>query len=426
MAERAPGANTHDHHRVINQTDPRNESHFTHQGREFGSTAEGGPSRSTSSSSRNFPAHQRAASKSPQTAAPNEVESLPRQQSGIPGADETITVEVPDAAASDQPPVKRKRGRPKGSIKIHRDSEGNPLPPRPKKESRSRGSGSKRLGNLSDDDDDDVLLDVATTDRRRPAVDTLRRTLKVFQKSKTELSALRKDPDIGSRLEQLSNLFDGSQAALEEMKAVWLDFLMEVGPKEDLVMAWRERKKRKASLQKCTSCQSSDTPEWRRGPAGPRTLCNACGLIYAKIKNLNREEQEESQHSQPIEPAENFHAFRGSNDTLQSSHFGSNTSITTKSSTTAQSDMNSDLLTPLLESQQHLPDTSFYCGRDREFEVRAGTMEQASGPSQSGERGPQVRMGSRPQERSEIRISLTQQSAVMSDPSPVSEGDGRG
>ncbi|KAF9510209.1 hypothetical protein BS47DRAFT_1300438, partial [Hydnum rufescens UP504] len=28
----------------------------------------------------------------------------------------------------------------------------------------------------------------------------------------------------------------------------------------------------------CSSCGSRDTPEWRRGPDGPRTLCNACGL----------------------------------------------------------------------------------------------------------------------------------------------------
>ncbi|CEG78757.1 Putative GATA zinc finger domain-containing protein 10 [Rhizopus microsporus] len=29
---------------------------------------------------------------------------------------------------------------------------------------------------------------------------------------------------------------------------------------------------------KCHSCQSTETPEWRKGPLGPRTLCNACGL----------------------------------------------------------------------------------------------------------------------------------------------------
>lgn len=34
---------------------------------------------------------------------------------------------------------------------------------------------------------------------------------------------------------------------------------------------------------KCMHCQSKDTPEWRRGPEGERTLCNACGLFYAKL-----------------------------------------------------------------------------------------------------------------------------------------------
>lgn len=44
-----------------------------------------------------------------------------------------------------------------------------------------------------------------------------------------------------------------------------------------------------ASLQKaappgrCHSCNRAETPEWRRGPDGARTLCNACGLHYAKL-----------------------------------------------------------------------------------------------------------------------------------------------
>ncbi|PWN17769.1 hypothetical protein BCV69DRAFT_301793 [Microstroma glucosiphilum] len=32
----------------------------------------------------------------------------------------------------------------------------------------------------------------------------------------------------------------------------------------------------------CTDCGRTDSPEWRRGPLGPKTLCNACGLRYAK------------------------------------------------------------------------------------------------------------------------------------------------
>ena len=33
----------------------------------------------------------------------------------------------------------------------------------------------------------------------------------------------------------------------------------------------------------CHSCNATETPEWRRGPDGARTLCNACGLHYAKL-----------------------------------------------------------------------------------------------------------------------------------------------
>lgn len=29
---------------------------------------------------------------------------------------------------------------------------------------------------------------------------------------------------------------------------------------------------------RCHSCNTTETPEWRRGPDGARTLCNACGL----------------------------------------------------------------------------------------------------------------------------------------------------
>ncbi|KAI0063969.1 hypothetical protein BV25DRAFT_325220 [Artomyces pyxidatus] len=42
--------------------------------------------------------------------------------------------------------------------------------------------------------------------------------------------------------------------------------------------------------QTCLGCNATSTPEWRRGPLGPRTLCNACGLVYAKlIKKRKRE-----------------------------------------------------------------------------------------------------------------------------------------
>lgn len=50
-----------------------------------------------------------------------------------------------------------------------------------------------------------------------------------------------------------------------------------------------EDKKKKMKKQRtdegefvCRDCGTVDSPEWRRGPLGPKTLCNACGLRWAK------------------------------------------------------------------------------------------------------------------------------------------------
>jgi hypothetical protein len=32
----------------------------------------------------------------------------------------------------------------------------------------------------------------------------------------------------------------------------------------------------------CLNCQAQKTPQWRMGPEGPKTLCNACGVRYRK------------------------------------------------------------------------------------------------------------------------------------------------
>ncbi|KAJ3207986.1 blue light receptor [Dinochytrium kinnereticum] len=36
------------------------------------------------------------------------------------------------------------------------------------------------------------------------------------------------------------------------------------------------------AAKKCEHCHTFESPEWRRGPTGPKTLCNACGLRYAR------------------------------------------------------------------------------------------------------------------------------------------------
>lgn len=58
----------------------------------------------------------------------------------------------------------------------------------------------------------------------------------------------------------------------------------------------------------CRHCGASETPEWRRGPDGARTLCNACGLYHAKMLRRNgsvatseirKRKQMEQQHQRP-------------------------------------------------------------------------------------------------------------------------------
>lgn len=44
---------------------------------------------------------------------------------------------------------------------------------------------------------------------------------------------------------------------------------------------------RKGRRTVCLNCGSHQTPQWRCGPLGPRTLCNACGVRYKKGLPLN-------------------------------------------------------------------------------------------------------------------------------------------
>lgn len=43
------------------------------------------------------------------------------------------------------------------------------------------------------------------------------------------------------------------------------------------------RTKKMLSNKVCANCKAIDAPEWRRGPDGARSLCNACGLFYKKL-----------------------------------------------------------------------------------------------------------------------------------------------
>ncbi|XP_014495606.1 GATA transcription factor 16 [Vigna radiata var. radiata] len=42
----------------------------------------------------------------------------------------------------------------------------------------------------------------------------------------------------------------------------------------------------------CADCKTTKTPLWRGGPAGPKTLCNACGIRYRKRGSCSRKREE--------------------------------------------------------------------------------------------------------------------------------------
>ncbi|WCJ19238.1 GATA transcription factor 29 [Euphorbia peplus] len=47
--------------------------------------------------------------------------------------------------------------------------------------------------------------------------------------------------------------------------------------------------------KRCTNsrCNTNDTPMWRKGPLGPKTLCNACGIKYRKEAERKRAREAE-------------------------------------------------------------------------------------------------------------------------------------
>jgi len=50
---------------------------------------------------------------------------------------------------------------------------------------------------------------------------------------------------------------------------------------EQMILAQSSKRKRPTEgALFCHNCKTKDTPEWRRGPMGAKTLCNACGIRW--------------------------------------------------------------------------------------------------------------------------------------------------
>ncbi|KAI8643191.1 hypothetical protein BD408DRAFT_415411 [Parasitella parasitica] len=71
----------------------------------------------------------------------------------------------------------------------------------------------------------------------------------------------------------------GNESTLEEYKMIRQARNLQKNARPK----YRRRSKTSMVGHRCHSCNTMDTPEWRRGPDGARTLCNACGLHYSKL-----------------------------------------------------------------------------------------------------------------------------------------------
>lgn len=113
-----------------------------------------------------------------------------------------------------------------------------------------------------------------------------------FQKAVREAEELREGLEGCRRLltdmckeQELNTIPEKGRPHIQEYDAEEHHYLTEaasMGAPQQPEMK-KMRRGRAAPPGRCHSCHRAETPEWRRGPDGARTLCNACGLHYAKL-----------------------------------------------------------------------------------------------------------------------------------------------
>ncbi|KAK5115341.1 hypothetical protein LTR62_001541 [Meristemomyces frigidus] len=111
----------------------------------------------------------------------------------------------------------------------------------------------------------------------------------MLQKSRTQVESLLKIREVvlaqqAAYDQQLAEQRPAKHHAPEAISANHEDLLDSDEAKVGFGSAdTKKRRGRAAPPGRCHSCNRAETPEWRRGPDGARTLCNACGLHYAKL-----------------------------------------------------------------------------------------------------------------------------------------------
>lgn len=55
-----------------------------------------------------------------------------------------------------------------------------------------------------------------------------------------------------------------------------------------------------SSLKKCLTCGTSKSPEWRKGPDGYKSLCNACGLRFSRNASRMKKKEEKARNAAEV------------------------------------------------------------------------------------------------------------------------------
>ncbi|TFK30049.1 GATA-domain-containing protein [Coprinopsis marcescibilis] len=97
---------------------------------------------------------------------------------------------------------------------------------------------------------------------------------------------------LASRSATLDQEIKGSQNDHHRLSAAFPSNTNAVVPEEEVEDGTKKKKIKKshgAEQYVCVKCGKTDSPEWRKGPQGPKTLCNACGLRWAKQSKKTEE-----------------------------------------------------------------------------------------------------------------------------------------
>ncbi|KAK9066094.1 hypothetical protein SSX86_015496 [Deinandra increscens subsp. villosa] len=129
-------------------------------------------------------------------------------------------------------------------------------------------------------------LQVISAEKKSPATDT--------SSSGTTPGFLRKPSDphrINSQIFQTDVFVPGKARSKRPRTAPydWTSRILHLKPsssnntikiKTNKTIRFKKREILEPSITRCLHCGSDKTPQWRTGPMGPKTLCNACGVRY--------------------------------------------------------------------------------------------------------------------------------------------------